>query len=436
MAGPELKARLSMDDSSFQATMRRASNTASTAARGIAAAFSVGAITSFAKKMLDSASAIKDGADALDITTDKFQQFSFAIEQGGGSAEAFTAALTKINGLTQDAIGGNEKAAASFATLGVSLSDLQTMTPDEIMLKFADALQQGGASAQELAAFADIVGGKLVNKLVPALKDGSAAFLEMANSAKIMSGETVSALEEMGDNIEAFKKTAMNGLANFLLDFGNTVGDVIVGNKVGSTSIIGERSARDNAEREKLARADANEKAKQKAARDAEIKKRQDAIDAATKDFQEKFIAKNGRQLSVDYTKDGSVQSAFGKDKDAAGIIAEQDAMAAADRANRLRTRTNKGSAGRGGGSSSRFIEEAKRGSKWGALGSFATFKDPMISGARGGLGSTGGLTSGIAEEARRKKIADEKAAKKNEKATLGDVVSAINQPAWAGGNK
>jgi len=232
MAAAELKAKLGMDDSEFTRVIRKSVNTAKTAGGQMSGAFSgigaslsgyltTGAIIGIGRKIFDDASSLQDMSDALNISTDSLQQYSFAFSQAGGSQESFVKGLTAINGKIEEARDGNDKTIDTFQKLGVSIEEIKdpTFTGEKALLRFADALKQSGSSADQLAAFGDIVGSKIQNKMVPALKNGANSFLALGKSAKIMSSDVISALDDAKDAQEKFVKDAENmfvsGVAGF-----------------------------------------------------------------------------------------------------------------------------------------------------------------------------------------------------------------------------
>ena len=227
MAVAELKAKLGMDDSEFTRVIRKSVNTAKTAGSQMSGAFSgigsslagfvtTGAIVNLGRKIFDDASSLQDMSDALNISTDSLQQFTFAFAQSGGSQEAFVKGLTAVNGKIEEARDGNDKTIATFEKLGVSIEEIKdpTFTGEKALLRFADALKASGSSADQLAAFGDIVGSKIQNKMVPALKNGSEAFLNLGKSAKIMSSDVISSLDDASDMQEKFIKDTTNSFVN------------------------------------------------------------------------------------------------------------------------------------------------------------------------------------------------------------------------------
>ena len=177
--------------------------------------FAVGA----AKTLGAFASEIRDLSDQTGLSTDMFQRYSFAVSQSGGTQEVFAKGMIAIQQSQQSALTGNEKAIASFATLGITLSDLQKLSPDQLFLAFANAMKISGGSAESFAALAELVGVKVATKLVPSLKMGRDGFLEVANSASIASENAINSAEAMGDSWGAFglslKTMALNSVQWF-----------------------------------------------------------------------------------------------------------------------------------------------------------------------------------------------------------------------------
>lgn len=176
---------------------------------GLAAGLSAGAVVAGARSLIDFGSNIKDMSDSVSLSTDKFQQFSFAIEQSGGTQEAFVKGMSALIQKLEEAKGGNDAAIASFQKLGISLSDIGSKRPDEILLMIADALKASDGSGAAFAATCDIIGSKVALKMVPALKDGSAGFSELANSADTASKSAIKAADDAGDAWDRFKKRQM-----------------------------------------------------------------------------------------------------------------------------------------------------------------------------------------------------------------------------------
>ena len=248
------------DDAGLQRTLGRINKSLggmqqsfATAASSLGGLLGGGALLAGARSLGNFASEIRDLSDTTGLTTDMFQRYSFAVSQSGGSQEVFTKGMIAIQQAQQQAISGNEKAIASFAALGVTLADLRRLSPDQLFLAFADAMQRSGASAESFAALADLVGVKVATKLVPSLKPGSKAFLEIAAAARIASNNAINTGEEAGDSWAAmWQQVKVEGLEafNFLNDLGNKINELGEGGdraraKVFSKNFANARAASD-----------------------------------------------------------------------------------------------------------------------------------------------------------------------------------------------
>lgn len=162
---------------------------------------------------------IQDMSDAISLTTDQFQKFSFAIEQAGGNEDTLVKAMGAIIAKMDEAKTEGGKTAEQFERVGVSAQDLEAnISKSEVLLRLADHLKKANGSAEATAAVMDIVGSKVALKLVPALKDGRAVFLEVGESARIMEAQTISSLDGIGDKLNQFKKSARANIANNVAD--------------------------------------------------------------------------------------------------------------------------------------------------------------------------------------------------------------------------
>jgi len=175
-----------------------------TAAAGIGAVAVAGA--GVAKVLLDSADAAMTYADhfadlnvATDIGTDALQDFAFSAALGSGSVETITAALFKM-----------EKAMAKsptlFTDLGLSMSQLRSMKPEEQLIAVGDAIEQISNKVDRDNAALEIFGRKWgdVRVVLQGLRDGAGESLD-AIGAKIDSEMIVklSALDDKTKTLHA-----------------------------------------------------------------------------------------------------------------------------------------------------------------------------------------------------------------------------------------
>ena len=164
----------------------------------LAAAFTVGAVVSAAKAVIDFAGQLQDQSEALGINTEVLQGFQGAMADSGVSAEKFTKGMATLIQSVQQAKQDTGTARDSFAALGIEFQSIANDSPDEILLKIADGLKNAKDPAAAYAAALDLVGKNQIN-FVAALKGGSKEFQESASKIKTASDEQVAAVARIGD---------------------------------------------------------------------------------------------------------------------------------------------------------------------------------------------------------------------------------------------
>jgi hypothetical protein len=136
----------------------------------------------------------------------------------GVEADSVTSSLSKLFRTVAEARAGSKADQDILATLGLSASSLGGMTPDKVVLRVADALDQV-ADAGERARLAVALFGKSGGDMVNVLRGGSAAVaggLREADSLGVARTATeLQKADAAGDALDKLKAAA-DGLANTL----------------------------------------------------------------------------------------------------------------------------------------------------------------------------------------------------------------------------
>ena len=149
-------------------------------AGGISSAFS--AVTSFASNLGEVGGRLVDMSDRTGISVEALAELDHAAQMGGTSLESLEGGLTKMGVKLADAAGGSETARSAFDAIGVSVSELSSLSPDKQFEVIADKLAGISDPGARAAAAMDIF-GKSGADLLPLMKDGAAgiqAFREEA----------------------------------------------------------------------------------------------------------------------------------------------------------------------------------------------------------------------------------------------------------------
>ena len=210
MANAHLKAVLGLDSGPFKAGMKSAEGSAANfrsmigkvgAAIGIS--FSVGAIISFGKSVMQWASNISTAAENAGMLTSEMMAINRVAVQTGNTFDEVGKVIAKIKTEMDKAIRGSEESREKFERLGVSMKDLAGMKPaDQLMA----AMPPEKESGQPLVRMAEIVGERLGPRFVK--------FINQATGPDGI-GKISAELGEAADNMERLgSKMALMGEKN------------------------------------------------------------------------------------------------------------------------------------------------------------------------------------------------------------------------------
>lgn len=200
-----------------------------------------------ARDSLRTASALKDTADRLQITTTELQRNQYAFKQSGVDAEKFETAITKLNAQIAD-------------------GKLKYNNAAEALDSIAEAVENAKTGTERLAIVNDAFGNKLGAKMLPALLDGVDGLRALGDEAQrtgnVIDQDTIDKADRLADEFENFYDTIKKNLeGGFLQAFvgesgklkdvytdpkfgegitevGRTIGD-ITANLVGATAALG-----------------------------------------------------------------------------------------------------------------------------------------------------------------------------------------------------
>ncbi|WP_431477834.1 hypothetical protein [Massilia eburnea] len=103
--------------------------------------------------------------------------------QFGVSAEDSSAAMLKLTGNMSSAAAGNKEVQAAFAATGISMADLKSKTPVDVLMKMMDVFSQSDKSGAKLKVLQALAGKSSV-KMAEGLSQGVEKFEEYKQQAK------------------------------------------------------------------------------------------------------------------------------------------------------------------------------------------------------------------------------------------------------------
>jgi hypothetical protein len=170
---------------------------------GVAA--SLAAIGGAIKHTLDEMSRITDESVKIADTAENFQKLEFAANQVGVSMEDVTKSINRLQmELGQMRTGGAKGAAQALADIGLTLKDLEGLSPAEAFIKVSGALGEVDDHAR-LAADGAAIFSKGWQTTLPLMKLGEQGMRDLAAQAPIMSNAAVAAGDDFGDAMDKMK---------------------------------------------------------------------------------------------------------------------------------------------------------------------------------------------------------------------------------------
>jgi hypothetical protein len=223
--GPTIAAKLGLDVKGFKtelanasgavrqhaAEMRRASgdvNILTRAHNALAKGLAGIGLAASIKSVVEYGSQVQDLSDRFGVSASTLQRFGNAAELAGSSLEAVGKAFRFLEVNREKALSGNEGILKAFQELGVSIENLRSLSPEEIMLKI-------GSSSLNAADLVKVLGKSALDlrPILAGLADGTTQF------GNAMSDVDVAKLKEADDRMKELKQSVTILIGSGLVDF-------------------------------------------------------------------------------------------------------------------------------------------------------------------------------------------------------------------------
>lgn len=173
--------------------------------------FGVHAFVDLIKSTIEAADHLENLSKATGVSVEQLGGLGFAAKQTGGDLDSMADSFKRFSVNAASAAAGNEKNQEVFAALGISLKDLQTLSPDKLFLKAADAFasfNEGvNKSALGAAAF-----GKSYQGIIPTLDQGAQKLQENIEYFNRFGGVTTDVARQASEfNAEMVKLSLLGG---------------------------------------------------------------------------------------------------------------------------------------------------------------------------------------------------------------------------------
>lgn len=211
------------------------------AAAGLGASLSIAGLGLFVKHSIDAADALNDLSKRTGVAATTIGGIGFAAKQAGGDVEGAAQAFKAFNKYISEALGGNQEAVDNFRKLGISVGDLRKLSPDELLIKTADAFSTFSDGAEK-AAGATVFFGKGAASVAGILDEGGESLRRNIEYWKRYSGVTddlVRASDQFNDSLtklSLLNRSFGNYLAAELLPSLQSLADYLLKAKENSTA--------------------------------------------------------------------------------------------------------------------------------------------------------------------------------------------------------
>jgi len=198
----------------------------------IAELFAVDQIAGYAERMSDLGEQAIRMSSMLGMSVEEVQKLGFAAKMTGGDAESMAMSMGRFERNIAEAQSGTGKAYEAFHNLGISLQDLKTKTPDQLLGQVADAFAESADGATKYAYAVDL-GGRTWGQMIPLLDQGSGGLQRMGVTAQqtgsILSQETAEAFAKTHQNIVVMEASLEGVSVNLFSQFIPAINAVVNG---------------------------------------------------------------------------------------------------------------------------------------------------------------------------------------------------------------
>lgn len=169
MAGTDIRAKISLDSSSFETGVARALGSLKNLAAFGGASLGVGMFASMTTGAFKSGEEIENLASRLQLTTNEAQQFQQVAQKVGVEVGAMAKAFKELKqAQTATQANSSGKEAEAFKRLGITIEEVRSLQPMELLKRVADGFNANSGSAQTMGDVLQVLGGKS-DALLPVL---------------------------------------------------------------------------------------------------------------------------------------------------------------------------------------------------------------------------------------------------------------------------
>lgn len=198
---------------------------ANSATKQLAGALSFGAVAAAIADVINKAGQLQDISDRFGVSAEAIQRIGNVAQESGGSIQDVATALARIGAAAQEAALGNDQLRKTFIDIGVSASELTSLSPEQLFYRLANAMNNGTLAGKDLATAKQLL-GRGFQTLLPVLRMTEEQIKAVGEATGVLSDDQVARLDRLGDAWTRFRIRASNALAA-VVD-----GSILLGNEI------------------------------------------------------------------------------------------------------------------------------------------------------------------------------------------------------------
>ena len=177
----------------------------------IGGVFAVGFLASATRRIVQHADQIHKTAVRIGASTDTIQKFDFAATQSGATMSDVEKSFINTAKAMESAKQGLTTHIRAFQAFGITMQMLNVMSPEQVFLKVAEAIEKAGGAMDNAKSLQDIM-GRGGAAMIPAFVSG---FTGLAGSApKGIDNETIENLVKFNDELDRLKREMLPAAAS------------------------------------------------------------------------------------------------------------------------------------------------------------------------------------------------------------------------------
>lgn len=199
----------------------------------LAAAFSVGAATAFARSIAETARELNVAATQTRLTTDQIQALVYAGRDAGAEIDNVRGMMSSMREAMSDATKNGGSMADTMRNLGLDVSKLATMTESQLLEALAKAYKETGNFTELVRVLGEEDLVRTESALVSLAENGFGALVDKAADAgQVMRREVIEAVKELDQRMAELGMRTKSFAASLLIgteagEFGKALQDNI-----------------------------------------------------------------------------------------------------------------------------------------------------------------------------------------------------------------